>query len=614
MSVRDGFKSWPASTILVFILLVIGAWSALSIFLGVRLWSWVTGVQAPGGPFSLLDASARGTFHPTAGLWWCVAVAGLVLVLIPTMLALAISGGPNHAGRQRGDEAASRTGRRRETSSLEAKAVRAKAKRLGVETNGVDTFGLPIGRAVAGKRSFWSSFEDVCVLIAGPRTGKTTCWVVPRIWAAPGLVVATSNKRDIVDSSRNERAGLGNIWIFDPQAIVGEPQKWWWNILTYVTDAVQATALAQIFVDTTRDATAQKNAYFDSASQELIASLLLAAARGGHTIIKVYDWLRDPDDREPLRILRGAGEERMALSLEGNMNLVHETRSGVYGGAGTIVRFMVNDEAMKWVTPQHHLPELQIEDLIRSTDTLYCLSQEGRGSATPIVTALTVAVTEAAVELAKTQPGGRLRTPMLIELDEAANVCRWSELPNQYSHFGSRGIVVDTVLQNWSQGEVVWGKEGMRKLWSAANQRVYGGGVSEKDYLSDLETVIGAYYIDSTQSSYSAQSGSSTSRSHESQQRWIATVAELAALPPRRAWLMSSGNTAVLIEMMPFYESKPPKYTNQRPRPTTTTTITPSDDNVLTNTAALPTPWPTPAPSGPTNPWVTPAGRSSNNG
>ena len=203
---------------------------------------------------------------------------------------------------------------------------------------------------------------------------------------------------------------------------------------------------------------------------------------------------------------------------------------------------------------------------------------------------------------------------MLIELDEAANVCRWSELPNQYSHFGSRGIVVDTVLQNWSQGEVVWGKEGMRKLWSAANQRVYGGGVSEKDYLSDLETVIGAYYIDSTQSSYSAQSGSSTSRSHESQQRWIATVAELAALPPRRAWLMSSGNTAVLIEMMPFYESKPPKYTNQRPRPTTTTTITPSDDNILTNTAALPTPWPTPAPSEPTNPWVTPAGRSSNNG
>ena len=94
MSVRDGFKSWPASTILVFILLVIGAWSALSIFLGVRLWSWVTGVQAPGGPFSLLDSSARGTFHPTAGLWWCVAGAGLVLVLIPTMLALAISGGP----------------------------------------------------------------------------------------------------------------------------------------------------------------------------------------------------------------------------------------------------------------------------------------------------------------------------------------------------------------------------------------------------------------------------------------------------------------------------------------------------------------------------------------
>ena len=77
---------------------------------------------------------------------------------------------------------------------------------------------------------------------------------------------------------------------------------------------------------------------------------------------------------------------------------------------------------------------------------------------------------------------------------------------------------------------------------------------------------------------------------------------------------MSSGNTAVLTEMMPFYESKPPKYANQRPRPLTTTTITPSDENILTSTAALPTPWPSQTPSEPTNPWVTPAGRSSSNG
>ena len=53
---------------------------------------------------------------------------------------------------------------------------------------------------------------------------------------------------------------------------------------------------------------------------------------------------------------------------------------------------------------------------------------------------LTVAVTEAAEGLAKRSPGGRLVVPLVAVLDEAANVCRWPELPNLYSHCGSRGI------------------------------------------------------------------------------------------------------------------------------------------------------------------------------
>ncbi|WP_225224449.1 TraM recognition domain-containing protein [Cellulomonas sp. JH27-2] len=57
--------------------------------------------------------------------------------------------------------------------------------------------------------------------------------------------------------------------------------------------------------------------------------------------------------------------------------------------------------------------------------------------------------------------GGRLDVPLLGVLDEAANVCRWSQLPNLYSHFGSRGIVLMTILQSWSQGVQVWRREGM---------------------------------------------------------------------------------------------------------------------------------------------------------
>ena len=199
--------------------------------------------------------------------------------------------------------------------------------------------------------------------------------------------------------------------------------------------------------------------------------------------------------------------------------------------------------------------EFRPTDFVASADTLYCLSQEGRGSASPIVTALTVAVIEAALEHAKTQPSGRLALPLFVALDEAANVCRWRELPDLYSHFGSRGIVVDTLLQSWSQGVSVWGDAGMNKLWSAANVKAYGGGVSEDKFLQSLSNLIGVEYVDQVQTSSSRQ-GTSRSVSVGAAQRPIAPVSELMAMPPNRAWVLASGAPPVYVRTVPYFETK----------------------------------------------------------
>src|SRR5260221_111818 len=76
-------------------------------------------------------------------------------------------------------------------------------------------------------------------------------------------------------------------------------------------------------------------------------------------------------------------------------------------------------------------------------------------------------------------PGGRLQVRFVAVLDEPANICRIRDLDSLYSHYGSRGIVLVTILQNWAQGEAAWGAHGMEKLWSAANIRLYGGGVDD---------------------------------------------------------------------------------------------------------------------------------------
>lgn len=547
MSFRDNLRTMdPLEVALLATFVVLFALAGV-LWAGVSLFSVLTG-EAVLSPPALLVGLARGRVHLGAGHWVTTGALFAILVGVSALLRRLRNraGGP-----KRGDKAARLTGKDKDIQSLTEQAVAAKAKRLGV-TNG--QIGLPVGHTVSSGRSLWSSLEDVCILVAGPRTGKTTCWVIPRIFAARGAVVATSNKRDIVDDTRDRRSSCGPVWVFDPQGIADETQVFWWNPLSYVTDAVSATALADIFVDTTRDPKAQGSAFFDQAARNLVAGMLLAASRSGRPISELHGWLNNQSEDMPVRILREHGEYQMAETLAGTMNLVPETRSGVYGGAAQIMAWLVNEKAIKWVTPQGWLPHFDVDEFVRSTGTLYCLSQEGRGSASPIVTALTVAVTEAAIRHARTQPGGRLSQPMLIELDEAANVCRWRELPDLYSHFGSRGIQVDTILQSWAQGAQAWGEEGVRKLWSASNVKVYGGGVSEKQFLQDLSDMIGQHWVDSRQVSYSRQ-GRQSSLSQESQQRQIATVAELQALPAGRSWVLASGATPVLARTVPWWEA-----------------------------------------------------------
>ncbi|WP_083792971.1 TraG/TraD/VirD4 family protein [Kribbella flavida] len=138
---------------------------------------------------------------------------------------------------------------------------------------------------------------------------------------------------------------------------------------------------------------------------------------------------------------------------------------------------------------------------------------------------------------------------MIGVLDEAANVCRWKDLPDLYSHYGSRGIVLLTILQSWAQGVDSWGKRGMEKLWSASNRRIYGGGVSDAAFLDRLSKLIGDHERLRSSTSTSKQ-GTSVSRQLQHEQ--ILDVAELATLPAGRAIVFSSGARATLIRSVPW--------------------------------------------------------------
>jgi len=508
------------------------------------------GPELPGNPAALVIGLVKGTVAwPASGTLVLAVLVAVELALIATVL---VARAKRRRRRSRVDVAARHMGRGRALDAVTTRGARAKADGLGV----AGPPGVFVGRTVATGARLYMDWESVGVHIWGPRTGKTSTQAIPTILDAPGAVLATSNKRDLLDATRGPRAARGTVWAFDPQGIVGEEPTWWWNPLSYVTDEVQALKLSKTLVAAAREPGARVDAYFDKAGPSLIAGMLHAAALADRPITQVYLWLAKPTDDEPALILREAGFPLSAAAVEAIVHAPDKQRGGVYGTAQELMSFLISRSAVRWVTADPRgdaRRQFRPEAFAHSTDTLYLLSREGEASTGPLVTALTVAVTEAAENLAKTSPRGRLPVPMVAVLDEAANVCRWHNLPDLYSHFGSRGILVITFLQSWSQGVEVWGREGMRKLWSAANLKAYGGGVSETEFLADLVQLIGQYRAPTV----SASTGKGNrSRSYSETPESILDVADLAALPAGRMVAIFSGTPAVLARSVPWWEGE----------------------------------------------------------
>lgn len=447
----------------------------------------------------------------------------------------------------------------KELAGLTVKAVRAKAQQLGVQLRAEDAPGVLIGRAVADGQCLYGSYEDLHLDIWGPRQGKSTSRVIPAVLEAPGAVVATSNKRDVVDATRALRARDGRrVWVFDPQGVAGEAPTWYWDPLSWVRDGgrdaqMRATELAGHFA--AGGEASSKDAFFDPEGEDLLAALFLAAAMAEKPITQVFRWVTNPDDKDPIKILDQHGYDLLAGGLSDQYYSPDKQRSGVFSTAKKMAACLKFASIAPWVTPpaagEVDRTPFTVSDFVASRDTLFPLSQEGKGSAGPLLVALCHAIGKEGKSLASRSPGGRLPVPMTLVLDEAANIVKWADLPAQYSYFGSCGIVVMTILQSWSQGVRCWGQDGMQSMWSAANVKVLGSGLDERDFLEARAQIIGNHYEQATSLSKGRDSRSTTvSRTTEP----TLTASDLAGLPRGRLVVFTSGHRPTLCQAVPWME------------------------------------------------------------
>ncbi|MFK0136618.1 TraM recognition domain-containing protein [Streptomyces murinus] len=525
-------------------------------WLGGQITSWATG-SGPDAPYQPVQA----LLHP-ARLWPRLGETSLLIGtrILPAavLLALGILSVILYQRYKAGGGRKKRvTGmaKRSDVEPLMAKAVTAKARSLRPSLKDAkhiearDT-GVLLGNLQGTKHEVRMGFEDVAVAIMAPRSGKTTSLAIPSILDAPGAVLLTSNKaaNDAFTATLDARAAVGRVWAMDPQQIAHAARAMWWNPLADAKTLDGAGRLAGHFLAASVDAS-QQGDFWSKAGSNILSQLFLAAALDERPITDVMQWLAFPADRTPLDILRDHGFTAVAAQLKGTVEGPPETRDGIYETARQYAAALLNSEIAAWVTPQKGIPEFRPSQFVTSTDTLYLLSKDGGGGASALIAACADSVMRAATAQAE-RAGGRLDPPMLAILDEAANVCKISDLPDLYSHLGSRGIIPITILQSYRQGQKVWGDAGMDAMWSAATVKVIGSGIDDPDFADKLSRLIGDHDVETTSTSMS-ESGKSTSVSMR--QERILPADAIRALPKGTALLFATGMRAAMLDLRPWY-------------------------------------------------------------
>lgn len=433
--------------------------------------------------------------------------------------------------------------------------------------------GVLVGRTVRGNLDCRLPWEWVTVAIAGTRMGKTAALAIPAVVNAVGPCVATSNKPDIYTHTWLLRRDVGTLWLFDLQGVTtGIPGEasFWWDPLRPVRDLPSAKKVASYFVGAEKDEGAKADAYFDGSAQDLLSAYLFAAALAGGDMLHAVEWMANEQSDVPGAILRAHGEHSVARMLTTKQNVTERQRDGFFDMARRFLESLDSQRYAKAILPNirrkigvaadgtiinelgeviHDLPEFDPEAFATSRDTLYALSREGPDSAAALTTALVGQVLDQAEAVGARTGTGRLPVPMIAVLDEAANVCRLQSLPDQYSHFGSRGIIPITILQSPSQGRHVWGQTRFQIMLDAASCIWYGGNIDDREFLNNLSELIHDHWVRSEQTS--APTGifasGQASKSSSWQSERIFDMSRLASLTSDRAILRLPGSRPLLL-------------------------------------------------------------------
>jgi type IV secretion system protein VirD4 len=390
------------------------------------------------------------------------------------------------------------------------------------------------------------------VLVLGPtQSGKTTALAIPAVLEWDGPVVATSVKDDLVAHTYRYRKTLGQTWVYDPTAAVRAAPRSRWSPLAEASTWGGAQRVAQALVAATpAQSGLNDSALWYQSAAKLLAPLLLGASRGGQPMADVVRWTNLQATEEVQLLLELAGETEALAALEAGRSRDERIRSSIYTTLETVLA-PYEDPVVAASADGCDIDPIA---LLEGRNTLYlCGPAHEQARVQGVFSALVAAVVHAAVD--RYERHGPLDPPLLVVLDEAANIAPLRDLDTLASTAAGMGIQLVTICQDLAQLAARYGTDRSRTIANNHRAKVALSGIADIGTLDTLSALAGEAAVREQTVTADLRDGR-RSTSMSVAYRRLAPVDELRRIKPGEGILIYGHLPPARLGLRPWYRCR----------------------------------------------------------
>jgi type IV secretory pathway TraG/TraD family ATPase VirD4 len=363
--------------------------------------------------------------------------------------------------------------------------------------------GLFIGLGPQG--AVFAPPQHGALVLGPPRCGKTASIIVPNVLKNCGPVVAASTKPDVLELTARARSRLGECLLYDPSGTVAPPpgvQRVAWSPLMSAASWPGALSVAESMVLAARPGSNRgEAAHWSERATALLAVAFHAGALGSTGFARVLEAIdcRQPEDFR--RHLSPNNADAALNLLTGITGTDSREQSGIWSTAAGVLAGYRTQAAIDSTEGT----ALESARFVSGTSTLYiCAGSDEQRHLAPLVAGVLRDLRSSAYRRAAgLGPGPAHLPPLLLALDEVANIAPLHDLPTVVAEGGSQGVVTLACLQDLSQAGARWGREadGFLSLFQAKVVFPGIGDVRTLETISKLGGEVDVRHTSETRSS-----------------------------------------------------------------------------------------------------------------